>query len=146
MADPTAPNPPAEEAPKEEQSTSTVTTTDAAASSVKNWPAPYYYEKGLRRVKPYHYTYNTFCKERWRNRELVDIFISEFRDRPPEYYVRCPSFFFPLRVYKPMDWDDKLTEPAPSAHRRQSDCRQKSRGPTPRRQERRDHFAYPASP
>ncbi|KAB8076989.1 DRAP deaminase [Aspergillus leporis] len=48
--------------------------------------APYYFEGGLRRVKPYHYTYNTFCKERWRNRELEDIFISEFRDRPPEYY------------------------------------------------------------
>ncbi|KAF5862617.1 hypothetical protein ETB97_011348 [Aspergillus alliaceus] len=46
----------------------------------------YYFEGGLRRVKPYHYTYNTFCKERWRGRELVDIFVSEFRDRPPEYY------------------------------------------------------------
>lgn len=52
------------------------------------WPAPYYFEGGLRRVKPYHYTYNTFCKERWRGRELVDIFLSEFRDRPAEYYVR----------------------------------------------------------
>lgn len=48
---------------------------------------PYYFEGGFRRVSPYHYTYNTFCKERWRGRELVDIFISEFRDRPPEYYV-----------------------------------------------------------
>ncbi|KAE8373179.1 pseudouridine synthase [Aspergillus bertholletiae] len=47
---------------------------------------PYYFEGGFRRVSPYHYTYNTFCKERWRGRELVDIFISEFRDRPPEYY------------------------------------------------------------
>ncbi|KAF7588600.1 hypothetical protein BBP40_005485 [Aspergillus hancockii] len=50
--------------------------------------APYYFEGGFRRVKPYHYTYNTFCKERWRGRELEDIFTSEFRDRPPEYYVR----------------------------------------------------------
>lgn len=87
MADPTA-QPPVEEAPQDEQATSTITTTSTTASSTRNWPAPYYYENGLRRVKPYHFTYNTFCKERWRNRELVDIFISEFRDRPPEYYVR----------------------------------------------------------
>ena len=38
-------------------------------------------------MKPYFYTYNTYCKERWRNRELLDIFLSEFRDRKPEYYV-----------------------------------------------------------
>ncbi|KAI9816806.1 MAG: hypothetical protein M1827_001451 [Pycnora praestabilis] len=50
------------------------------------WPRPYYLEKGLRRVQPYHFTYNTFCKERWRGRELLDIFASEFRDRPVEYY------------------------------------------------------------
>jgi hypothetical protein len=51
------------------------------------WPRPYYLESGLRRVAPYHYTYNTYCKERWRGRELLDIFSSEFRDRPLEYYV-----------------------------------------------------------
>ncbi|KAK0664214.1 tRNA pseudouridine(32) synthase [Lasiodiplodia hormozganensis] len=50
------------------------------------WPRPYYLENGLRRVQPYHYTYNTYCKERWRGRELLDIFSSEFRDRPVEYY------------------------------------------------------------
>ncbi|CAG8010312.1 unnamed protein product [Penicillium salamii] len=50
------------------------------------WPAPYYLEDGFRRVKPYHYTYNTNCKERWRGRQLVEIFTSEFRDRKPEYY------------------------------------------------------------
>ena len=52
------------------------------------WPRPYYLENGLRRVLPYHYTYNTYCKERWRGRELLDIFVTEFRDRPLEYYVR----------------------------------------------------------
>lgn len=52
------------------------------------WPRPYYLENGLRRVLPYHYTYNTYCKERWRGRELLDIFATEFRDRPMEYYVR----------------------------------------------------------
>ncbi|KAL5628837.1 hypothetical protein BROUX41_002228 [Berkeleyomyces rouxiae] len=50
------------------------------------WPRPYFFEDGLRRVKPYFFTYNTYCKQRWRKRELLDIFISEFRDRPPAYY------------------------------------------------------------
>ncbi|KAK4126659.1 pseudouridine synthase [Parathielavia appendiculata] len=50
------------------------------------WPRPYYFEDGLRRVSPYFYTYNTWCKERWRGRKLVDVFESEFRDRPLEYY------------------------------------------------------------
>ena len=50
------------------------------------WPRPYYLENGLRRVAPYHYTYNTFCKQRWRDREILDIFAAEFRDRSEEYY------------------------------------------------------------
>ncbi|KAK3316658.1 pseudouridine synthase [Apodospora peruviana] len=49
-------------------------------------PRPYYIEGGLRRVAPYYYTYNTWCKERWRGRRLIDVFESEFRDRPLEYY------------------------------------------------------------
>lgn len=51
------------------------------------WPRPYHFEgDGLRRVLPYHYTYNTHCKERWRNRPLLEIYESEFRDRPLDYY------------------------------------------------------------
>lgn len=50
------------------------------------WPRPYYLENGLRRVAPYHYTYNTYCKARWRDREILDIFAAEFRDRSKEYY------------------------------------------------------------
>ncbi|KAI1865889.1 uncharacterized protein JN550_008147 [Neoarthrinium moseri] len=50
------------------------------------WPRPYFVENGLRRVAPYHYTYNTWCKERWRGRQLLEIFDSEFRDRPVAYY------------------------------------------------------------
>jgi tRNA pseudouridine32 synthase len=50
------------------------------------WPRPYYLSGGLRRVAPYHFTYNTNCKGRWRGREILDIFASEFRDRPREYY------------------------------------------------------------
>lgn len=53
------------------------------------WPPPYYLEDGLRKVTPYHYTYNTYCKERWRGREILDIFASEFRDRPAEYYEKA---------------------------------------------------------
>lgn len=51
------------------------------------WPRPYYLEDGLRRVAPYHFTYNTNCKQRWRGREILEIFRDEFRDRPEEYYV-----------------------------------------------------------
>ncbi|KIX08307.1 uncharacterized protein Z518_02963 [Rhinocladiella mackenziei CBS 650.93] len=50
------------------------------------WPRPYYLENGLRRVAPYHFTYNTYCKQRWRGREILDIFAAEFRDRTREYY------------------------------------------------------------
>ncbi|KAK3192902.1 DRAP deaminase [Lecanicillium sp. MT-2017a] len=50
------------------------------------WPRPFYFEDGLRRIHPYHFTYNTWCKERWRGRRLIDVFESEFRDRPLEYY------------------------------------------------------------
>ncbi|KAF2251965.1 pseudouridine synthase [Trematosphaeria pertusa] len=53
------------------------------------WPPPYYLEDGLRKVKPYHFTYNTYCKQRWRGREILDIFASEFRDRPTEYYEKA---------------------------------------------------------
>ncbi|KAI1162981.1 pseudouridine synthase [Nemania serpens] len=49
-------------------------------------PAPYYLENGLRRVAPYDYTYKTWCKQRWRGREVLDVFESEFRDRPLSYY------------------------------------------------------------
>ncbi len=52
------------------------------------WPRPYYLEDGLRKVLPYHFTYNTYCKERWRGKEILEIFKTEFRDRPESYYVR----------------------------------------------------------
>lgn len=58
----------------------------AASVSEDVWPRPYVIENGLRRVAPYHYTYNTWCKTRWRGREILEIFESEFRDRPLAYY------------------------------------------------------------
>ncbi|KAL4737143.1 hypothetical protein BDV11DRAFT_206979 [Aspergillus similis] len=60
-----------------------------AITPCEGLPVRYYFEGGLRRVYPYHYTYNTYCKERWRNRELLDIFTSEFRDREPGYYKKA---------------------------------------------------------
>ncbi|WEW61246.1 DRAP deaminase [Emydomyces testavorans] len=59
---------------------------DVVVTPCDPWPRPYYLEKGFRRVAPYHYTYNTYCKERWRGRTLLDIFTTEFRDRPAKYY------------------------------------------------------------
>lgn len=64
------------------------------------WPRPYYLEDGLRKVRPYHFTYNTFCKERWRGRELLDIFICEFRDRSTEYYVCASTVCTPVKPYR----------------------------------------------
>lgn len=64
---------------------------DVVTTPCDPWPRPYYLEDGLRKVLPYHYTYNTYCKERWRGRELLDIFSTEFRDRPQAYYVRLPQ-------------------------------------------------------
>jgi hypothetical protein len=88
------------------------------------WPRPYYLENGLRRVAPYHYTYNTYCKERWRGRELLDIFASEFRDRPLEYYVRiiCSGYGYALidieRCHCTRSGYGKWqTGPDPTAHR-----------------------------
>lgn len=60
--------------------------TAACATPYGSWPAPYYLENGLRRVAPYHYTYKTWCKQRWRGRELLEVFESEFRDRTAAYY------------------------------------------------------------
>ncbi|KAI0881681.1 pseudouridine synthase [Annulohypoxylon maeteangense] len=59
---------------------------DAFSSNEKTTPQPYYIENGLRRVAPYHFTYKTWCKQRWRGRKLIDVFESEFRDRPLAYY------------------------------------------------------------
>lgn len=46
----------------------------------------YTIDEDLLRVTPYFYTYNTWCKERWRGRTLFQVFQDEFRDRPAAYY------------------------------------------------------------
>lgn len=48
--------------------------------------AEYVVKDGLRRVTPYYYTYLTYCKKRWRDRELLEIYTNEFRDRDAAYY------------------------------------------------------------
>lgn len=52
------------------------------------WPRPYVMDEELqlRRVEPYYFTYQTNVKQRWRGRTLFEVFESEFRDRPLEYY------------------------------------------------------------
>ena len=59
----------------------------------------------LRRIKPYFFTYKTFCKERWRDRKLVDIFTSEFRDREPEFYRKTIASGQVLVDGEPADLD-----------------------------------------
>lgn len=61
--------------------------TEVVETPCDPWPEPYYLERGLRRVAPYYHSYKTYCKQRWRGREILDVFGSEFRDRGKEYYV-----------------------------------------------------------
>lgn len=51
--------------------------------------AGYIIEGRLRRVPPYFFTYLTYCKMRWRDRPLLDIFVDEFRDRDAEFYKKA---------------------------------------------------------
>lgn len=51
--------------------------------------AGYIIDGRLRRVPAYFFTYLTYCKMRWRDRKLLDIFVNEFRDRDAEFYKRA---------------------------------------------------------
>lgn len=42
---------------------------------------------GLRRLPPYWFEYTTRAKTRWYNRQILEVFTTEFRDRTKEYYV-----------------------------------------------------------
>ncbi|XP_020651447.3 pseudouridylate synthase RPUSD2 [Pogona vitticeps] len=46
----------------------------------------YYFEGGLRKVRPYFFDFPTYCKGRWVGRRLSDVFSTEFSARPLEYY------------------------------------------------------------
>lgn len=51
--------------------------------------AQYVVDGPVRRVTPYYFTYLTYCKLRWRDRKLIDVFVDEFRDKEPEFYRRA---------------------------------------------------------
>lgn len=51
--------------------------------------AKYVIDGSLRRVPPYYFTYLTFCKQRWRDRNILELFSNEFRDRSPKYYKQA---------------------------------------------------------
>lgn len=51
--------------------------------------ASYIVDGRLRRVPPYFFTYLTYCKMRWRDRKLLDIFTDEFRDRDADFYKKA---------------------------------------------------------
>ncbi|KAF2863124.1 pseudouridine synthase [Piedraia hortae CBS 480.64] len=72
--------------PSEPDTEAETTTPAVVTTPCDPWPRPYIFDSGLRRVAPYHYTYNTNAKERWRGKPLLEIFTSEFRDRPEGYY------------------------------------------------------------
>ncbi|NXG50368.1 RUSD2 protein, partial [Psilopogon haemacephalus] len=46
----------------------------------------YYFEGGLRKVRPYYFDFRTYCKGRWVGRSLLQVFSSEFRAQPIDYY------------------------------------------------------------
>ncbi|KND01530.1 RluA family pseudouridine synthase [Spizellomyces punctatus DAOM BR117] len=49
----------------------------------------YYFEKGLRKVKPYKFVYQTYAKGRWQGRPIIEVFAKEFQDKPRDYYEKA---------------------------------------------------------
>ncbi|XP_072120733.1 pseudouridylate synthase RPUSD2 isoform X1 [Mobula birostris] len=49
----------------------------------------YYFEHGLRKVLPYYFDFQTYCKGRWVGKTLRDVFSTEFRVEPIEYYTEA---------------------------------------------------------
>lgn len=48
----------------------------------------YYFENGLRKVYPYHFTFTTYTKGRWVGEKILDVFSREFRAHPVAEYER----------------------------------------------------------
>ncbi|XP_025328960.1 pseudouridylate synthase RPUSD2 [Canis lupus baileyi] len=46
----------------------------------------YYFEGGLRKVRPYYFDFQTYCKGRWVGHSLLHVFSTEFRAQPLSYY------------------------------------------------------------
>lgn len=49
----------------------------------------YYFEGGLRKVYPYYFDFKTYCKGRWIGKTLLEVFSSEFRAEPLDYYKKA---------------------------------------------------------
>ncbi|KAJ8353592.1 hypothetical protein SKAU_G00211590 [Synaphobranchus kaupii] len=49
----------------------------------------YYFEGGLRKVYPYYFDYKTYCKGRWIGKSLREVFGTEFRAEPLDYYEQA---------------------------------------------------------
>lgn len=49
----------------------------------------YYFEGGLRKVHPYYFDFKTYCKGRWIGKTLLEVFSSEFRTEPLDYYKKA---------------------------------------------------------
>ncbi|KAB5562415.1 hypothetical protein PHYPO_G00017540 [Pangasianodon hypophthalmus] len=49
----------------------------------------YYFEAGLRKVHPYYFDFKTYCKGRWIGKTLLEVFSSEFRAEPLDYYKKA---------------------------------------------------------
>ncbi|EGV63304.1 pseudouridine synthase [Yamadazyma tenuis ATCC 10573] len=67
--------------------------------------ASYIIDGALRRVPPYFFTYLTFCKLRWRDRPLLDIFVDEFRDKDADFYKKAIASGQVTLNKKPADLD-----------------------------------------
>lgn len=67
--------------------------------------ASYTIDGRLRRVNPYFFTYLTYCKMRWRDRKLLDIFVKEFRDRDADFYKKTIAAGQVTLNKKPADLD-----------------------------------------
>ncbi|KAG7813770.1 hypothetical protein KL921_000044 [Ogataea angusta] len=48
--------------------------------------AVYSIDGPVRRLRPYYFTYMTHCKQRWIDRNILDVFAHEFRLHPKSYY------------------------------------------------------------
>ncbi|PVH23563.1 hypothetical protein CXQ85_003853 [Candidozyma haemuli] len=51
--------------------------------------ASYIIEGPLRRTTPYYFTYLTYCKQRWRDRKILDVFLDEFREKDGDIYRKA---------------------------------------------------------
>nr|XP_002128102.1 RNA pseudouridylate synthase domain-containing protein 2 isoform X2 [Ciona intestinalis] len=49
----------------------------------------YYFENGFRKVHPYYFDFNTFCKGRWLGKTLREVYTTEFSLYPIEHYERA---------------------------------------------------------